>query len=144
MSHVVKIATKYKDQGALVSALREVFGHCEVNEGEGKVLDGWWDDGQAPTCPIIVRSGAKHHETDGTLAGTSVLADIGFRRGADGTFETAIDGIDAEKAGIKASLAKLAQRYARNVAVGQAKLAGYTVSEAELPDGQIKLTLKRW
>lgn len=144
MSHYVAVKTVFKDQAALVQALEDVFGQGKVEiSTDGAALFGYQGDNRsllpasnghyAPPCHVIVRQ---------QNTGVGASNDLGWCRQADGTFRSYISAYD--NGALRNSLPQLAQRYARAVAVKQAKLSGYTVTEEKAKDGTIKLSLSKW
>lgn len=139
VSHFVEVKVQFKDRVALHACLTEVFGKAEVH-AQPVALFGYQGDNRsehapespdfAPECHVVVRRA--------DIGGAS--NDIGYRFNDDGTVSAYVSDFDRGYAGPK--LAQLAQRYARHVAVKQARAAGYTVSESTTADGTIRLTLK--
>lgn len=129
MSHYASVKTTFKDQASLVAALTEIFGAEAVKVHATPVkIRGWYDEQEAKgeACNIVVSRDV-----------TKLHADIGFTRNADGTFAQHIDNMEDD------AVEKLPQRYARAVAIKQAKLSGWTVKE-ETVGGIVKLSLSKW
>ena len=158
MSHYVEVKSQFKDQAALVEALEELFGSGSVEVHSTPVPIAGWNEGEGPIpgepSNIVVRRATitrlleqrglatKQWGADSFFVSEKGewvgLADIGFRRNADGTFSQFIDHCDAPL------LQALPQRYARAATIRQAKAQGYTVAEQRAADGTIKLQLSKW
>lgn len=130
MSHYVEVKVRYKDQAALVEALKGMFGDDQV-EVHTKPVELRGYGSQRSEAHVVVRKQA------GTHSGLR-WGDAGWLRQQDGTYTQVADNLDAER------LRDLPQLYARAATVRQAKLSGYTVVETRAADGALVLKLTKW
>jgi hypothetical protein len=131
VSHYIKVKTKFRDAAALVEALKEQFPECKIDHLAAAEKIRGYQGKRGAACSIIVR------KLEGQGVGPR-YGDLGFALEEDGTFVTHRDDYD------RTVEEGLAQRYARTVAVKQARLSGFTVSEVKAADGTITLNLSKW
>ncbi|HEY8369001.1 MAG TPA: DUF1257 domain-containing protein [Thermodesulfobacteriota bacterium] len=128
MSHFTTVKTKITDLDALRAALADL-GYAVV-EGETQIR-GWRNTSQS--VDIAARLGA---------------FDIGFRRGADGTYDAVADwwGVKTYEGLSQADfMRRVTQRYAYHKVIGEASRQGYTVVEEQNEaDQSIRLVVRRW
>jgi hypothetical protein len=132
MSHFTRMRTTLRDPDLLAAALNEAgYPDVEVHDHAQK-MRGW--AGQTRRAEVIVR---REHLPRGGLA------DLGFARGPDGSFEAIIDSTDGRGLGPQ-WLPRLTQAYGHAAALRYAHDHGYEVltDEAE-QDGTRRLTLRR-
>lgn len=132
MSHFTRMRTALRDADLLAAALREVgCAAVEVHDSAQKV-HGW--GGQTRKAEVIVRRRSLP---------AGAMADIGFARQRDGTFEAVLDSMDRQRLGTQ-WLPRLNQAYGHAAALKYARDQGYEVvtDEAER-DGTRRLTLRR-
>ncbi|HWP34602.1 MAG TPA: DUF1257 domain-containing protein [Thermodesulfobacteriota bacterium] len=128
MSHFTTVKTKITDQEALVAALEDL-GYRTVR-GE-TVIRGWRQ--ATERVDVAARLGA---------------FDIGFRRGADGTYDAVADwwGVRTYE-GVSQSefMRRVTQRYAYHKVLSEARRRGYALVEEEVqPDQSIRLVVRKW
>lgn len=140
MSHYIKVKTKFRDQAALVEALREQFPECKVEQFTEPTHIRGYNGVRGAKCSIVVRKFDDNSAeiTAARLREIPTYGDLGFALDEDGTFVTHRDDYDRK------CEVGLAQRYARVVTIKQAKLSGFTVSEVKAADGTITLNLSKW
>ncbi len=128
MSHFTTVKTKITDLDALRAALADL-GYAVV-EDEARIR-GWRNTSQS--ADIAARLGA---------------FDIGFRRGADGTYDAVADwwGVKTYEGVSQGDfMRRVTQRYAYRKVVGEAGRQGYTVVEEQNEaDQSIRLVVRRW
>jgi hypothetical protein len=132
VSHYTRVATTLHDPVILAGALAELgFAEVEVHDSP-QPLRGWGRDG-TERAEIIIR---REHAT-------GAHADIGFARGADGTFTAVMDAMDRHRYD-SAWMTGLARAYGYTAALHYARGHGYVIvtDEAE-QDGTRRLTLRR-
>jgi hypothetical protein len=132
MSHFTRVRTTLRDADLLAAALKET-GYPDVDvHDRAQTMRGW--AGQRRRAEVIVR---REHIAGGALA------DLGFARGPDGSFEAIIDSTDGQRLGPQ-WLPQLTQAYGHAAALKYAHDHGYEVltDEAE-QDGTRRLTLRR-
>ncbi len=146
MSHYTEIGLNFKDRECLVKALNDMgYKEVEVNDeaqplvgyqGDFRRVDDWnahtRDPKLAVKAHVIVR---RRHIS-------SVANDLGFERMPNGKFRAIISVYDSNKHN-EAWVGKLGQRYGRALDRKVAKAGGWITTEKVLPDGRIKLTLRR-
>lgn len=141
MSHYIKVKTKFRDRDALVESLRAHFPDCKVETFETPTAIRGYQGRRGAKCSIVVRKFDGTVDSNGKPIDHSKVpsyGDLGFALDEDGTFVTHRDDYDRKVE------EGLAQRYARTVAVKQARASGFTVNEVKAADGTITLTLSKW
>lgn len=109
----------------LVEALRDLgFQQVETLE-DAQHLYGYHGDVRPQTAEVIIR-----RQFVGTASN-----DIGFKRGADGTFDAIISEFDSRRFG-EAWLAQLSQRYAYRVVKEQLETQDFSVLEETVEQDQ--------
>jgi hypothetical protein len=133
MSHYTVLKTRMTDVKALVQALADVdLQQVEVH-ATAQQLVGIGGDAREQTAEVIIRR--KHL---GWLSN-----DMGFKRGADGSFNVVVSDYD-QKWCTQDWLDRLLQRYAYHVARTKLEEKGFAlVSEKAQATGQIHLVLRR-
>lgn len=128
MSHFTNVKTKITDLEALKAALRDLG--YPVVEGQA-MIRGW-----------------RHATQQADVAARLGSFDIGFRKGADGTYDAVADWWGARTYdGVNQAdfMRRLTQRYAYHKVVGEARKQGYTLVEEETQaDQSIRLVVRRW
>jgi hypothetical protein len=146
MSHYSELRTKFKDRDSLVAALADVgYSQVEVHDepqalvgyqGDYRDRENWGlhttDLSRAVRAHVIVR-----REHVGSAAN-----DLGFARGADGTFGVIVSDYDRQRHD-DVWVGRLTQRYNLAVDKKKARALGYQVKETALPSGAIRLRLTR-
>ena len=135
MSEYCDIKTQFKNVDALVDALLEASPHwtrdkIEVHN-EPQHLYGFQGDMREQTAHVIIRRQ--------TIGGAS--NDIGFIRGADGTYTAQISRYDQHRHGERWQ-AKLKQSYAFHAIRRQQERNGRTVTRQVRTDGKIVVSVK--
>ncbi len=131
MSHYTRVRTALSDPAILAAALEHLgFKHIEMHERPQK-LRGY--AGRTEQAEIIIR---REHLG-------SAFGDLGFARGADGTFEVVVDSSDrSSRHGTW--LAKLPHAYGYAAALRYAEAHGYHVETDQVErDGTRRLVLRR-
>jgi Protein of unknown function (DUF1257) len=133
MSHFTRIRTALRDGQTLAAALRSLgFTEVEVHDHKA-ALRGYYGTEDANHAEIIVR---KPHAP-------GAVADIGFARCRDGTFEAVLDAMDRSRYGDE-WMTRLARAYGHAAAVQYAADHGYDiVADESEQDGTRRLTLRR-
>ena len=121
MSKYDQFATVMKDEGLLVSALRDL-GHTVEVFHEGTRIRGYWEDAEVPEPVHVVIRAA-------TLQGDCV-SDIGFTRLPDGTYWAHINDMDRHYCRIW--LGRVQQRYKERTTIQMAQQKGYSFRGREV------------
>jgi hypothetical protein len=128
MSHFTNVKTKITDLEALKAALADL-GH-QVVEGDVAVR-GWRNTSQR--AELAVRLGS---------------FDVGFSRGADGTYDVVADwwGVKTYDGVAQPEfMRRVTQRYAYHKVLGEVRRQGYTLVEEESQaDQSIRLVVRKW
>ena len=146
MSRYIEMKTNFKDRDCLVKALKDVgYGDVELHDaaqplvgyrGDFRSKDDWnahtRDPEKAVKAHVIVRR--KHI--------SSIANDLGFERMPDGKFRAIISAYDSSKHN-QTWQNTLTQRYNRALDRKVAKAGGWVTTEKVMPDGTIKLRLRR-
>jgi hypothetical protein len=128
MSAYSETRTTFKDAALLLEALKEMgYGEVECHIGNPQQLVGYHGDLRADKADIIIRR--KHIG--------SASNDIGFRRGADGTYGAIISDYDSHKHNAQWT-AKLRNSYADKGIMRQAKRAGLRFTGKKLVANKMK------
>jgi hypothetical protein len=132
MSHYTRLRTKLREARLLAAALEQVgVAPVEVHERPQR-LTGWGGARSAEQAEVIIR---RPH--------LGASADVGFARGADGSFELLMDSMDRSRLGGQ-WLPKVTQAYGYLAALEYAEAHGYDVLADEVEqDGTRRLTLRR-
>lgn len=127
MSHYTKCKTKISDAAALVAALKDLgFKAVELHETPQN-LYGYQGDVREQKAEVILRRKEVGASSN----------DIGFVRGADGTFEAIIS--DFDKSRYNAGwLKKLNQRYSYQKVTKELGDMGYEIGDVTTEQGKIK------
>jgi hypothetical protein len=128
MSHFTNVKTKITDLEALKAALADL-GH-QVVEGDVAVR-GWRNTSQR--AELAVRLGS---------------FDVGFSRGADGTYDVVADwwGVKTYDGVAQPEfMRRVTQRYAYHKVLGEVRRQGYALVEEESQaDQSIRLVVRKW
>jgi Protein of unknown function (DUF1257) len=128
MSHFTNVRTKLTDLEALKAALADLG--YRVTDG-GVAIRGW--RGTSQQADLAARLGS---------------FDIGFTRGADGTYDAVADwwGVRTYEGTTQAEfMRRVTQRYAYHKVLGEARRQGYALVEEETQaDQSIRLVVRRW
>ena len=133
MSRYDTFQTTFKNQEALVSALKEQFGDVEVNATPQTLMD-WHGHPRPEKAEIIIRR----------VHVFSMSNDVGFARKKDGSFEAIISDYD-KGAGLNAEwMAKLTQSYSQKLLLPHLLRQGYnaTVHKTQ-SNGDVHVTMVR-
>lgn len=133
MSHYTTLQTRISDIETLVEALADMgFEDVEVFD-QARPLVGWLGDRRSQGAEVIIR---RCHVGQASN-------DIGFTRGADGTFEALISEYDRSSYD-HAWLGRLAQRYAYRKTRKALSAEGFDlVAEAMDDSRRIHMTVRR-
>jgi hypothetical protein len=166
MSHYSEILTKFKETDCLIKALQEVFAEqwaeivkrsaakgisgsdprVEVHEnpmplygfqGDFRMASDWGAHTKDPNLAVKAHVIVRREFLRGSAN------DLGFERTADGTYRMIVSDYDKSQGNNETWLQKVTQRY--NIALDRkkARIMGYQVTEKPMPDGSVKLTLRR-
>jgi hypothetical protein len=139
MSHYVKmsIQAQQRYEAELVAALKKHFGENHVeSHGEKKAdLLSWNGSKSGLKANIIIRRKAQEAKAGHALA----VNDLGYERNKDGGYDVHLDADGFPTAHQNL----IAQDYATRVATKQLKAKGYSVKQAELTTGEIRLVAQR-
>ena len=133
MSAYVSVETAYKDQACLVAALREMGYDAEVHV-EAVPLVGYHGDLRPQRAHVVIPR----------IQLGCAANDVGFERGADGSFKAHISQYDRSATFPAAKQQELRRRYAKAVTIKTAVAKGYRVVEEKQDGGRIKLRLRRY
>jgi hypothetical protein len=128
MSHFTNVKTKLTDLEALRAALVDLGYQVAA---DAPAIRGW-------------RGTSQHAD----LAARLSAFDIGFTRGADGTYDAVADwwGVKTYEGVTQAEfMRRVTQRYAYHKVVGEVRKQGYTlVEEEDQADQSIRLVVRKW
>jgi hypothetical protein len=133
MSHFTRVRTALRDGRTLAAALRTLgFAEVEIHD-EKAALRGYYGAEDGSSAEIVIR---RRHAS-------GAVADIGFARQQDGTFEAILDAMDRRRYGDD-WMNRLARAYGHAAAVRYAADHGYAiVADESESDGTRRLTLRR-
>jgi hypothetical protein len=133
MSHFTRVRTALRDAQTLAEALRSLgFAKVEIHD-EKAALRGYYGTEDANRAEIIIRK----------RNAPGALADIGFARRPDGTYEAVLDAMDRRRYG-NDWMNRLARAYGHAAAVRYAADHGYDIiADESEQDGTRRLTLRR-
>ena len=134
MSHYSKIQTQIVERDALVKALQEM-GYAKVEvHASPQHLYGYQGDRRPEQAEVIVRRKDI----------SPMSNDIGFRRGADGTYEAIVSEYDQEILGSD-WVGRVNQKYAEHAMVAKLEAQGFEIAErtVDKATNKVHLVLRR-
>ncbi len=140
MSHYSVVRTRMTDASLLAKALADLgFDNAEVHAAAQPLIGA--------AQPLIGVGGGQREQTAEVIIRRQYLGrlsnDIGFKRGADGSFEAIISDYDLQKYS-QSWLQGLVRRYAYHAARSKLEEKGFDLVEEKVEaTGQIHLVLRR-
>lgn len=134
MSHYSKIQTQIVEKDALLKALKELgYGNVEVHSSP-QHLYGYQGDRRPEKAEVIIRRKDI----------SSLSNDIGFRHGADGTYEAIVSEYDQQILGAD-WVSKVNQKYAEHAIVSKLEAQGFEIAERTIDKAtnKVHLVLRR-
>ncbi|PSF30081.1 hypothetical protein C7H19_24050 [Aphanothece hegewaldii CCALA 016] len=130
MSHFTKVKTEFKDQNALITAIKNLKGwQVEVHETE-QHLYGYRGDRRQQVAHLIVRREQINPASN----------DLGFHRSEDGIYNAIISEWDAANP-LKGFIKELTKEYSVVCTENFARSRGMTVERTRHQDGRLQLRL---
>ncbi len=129
MSKYAELKTEMREQCHLAAALRSL-GFTIETHATPQALYGYRDDVRPERADVIIR---RQH------TGDRASNDVGFVRGADGSYRAIISDYDGRHKFCNAWLGQVKQAYTEQRTLAVAKSKGYVFRGREVVDGKVKL-----